>query len=346
MNKAVSIIIPCYNSSKYLPQCFLSLVRQSIGIQNLELIFIDDASTDEGATWSLLEEFETAFPDNIIIIQSGENMRQGGARNIGLSYATGEYIFFCDADDWLELNAIEHLYQAAIEHNADIVQYRQYSYISEDNIRPYQNPPEENLIVITSPEERKNMLDSEDITYGCTNKLYRHSLIQLANVQYAEHVVYEEPLFVYPLLFYATRFYILPEYLYYYRQNPNGTIYSTMNDMHTLRQHAQVQKQVYEFMKQTPYYDEFHEEIDYYTIHTFLYETVYFASIRGMTHIYPVFCTLKSFIQEHYDSFIQNSYLKSSSSSIYCQLMELCLKDDNENAFEQLYNTVFIRSSN
>lgn len=346
MNKAVSIIIPCYNSSRYLPQCFLSLVRQTIGIQNIELIFVDDASTDEGATWSLLEEFETAFPEDIIIIQSTENMKQGGARNIGLSYATGEYIFFCDADDWLDLNAIEYLYKTAVANNADIVQYRQYSYISDDNIRPYQDPWDEELIEITSIEERKNLLNSEKLTCGCTNKLYRHSLIQQADVRYAEHVVYEEPLFVYPLLFSAARFYLSQEYLYYYRQNINSTSYSSMKNMDTLKDHASVQKQVYEFMKQSPHYNDFQQEIDSYIVHTYLYETVYFASIRGMAHIYPVFRTLKPFIQEHYDTFIRNIYIQSPSGSLYRQLMELCLQDDNENAFEQLYNTVFVRSSN
>lgn len=53
--KKVSVIVPCHNAAKWLPQCFLSLVQQSIGIDGLELIFVDDASDDEGATWALLE---------------------------------------------------------------------------------------------------------------------------------------------------------------------------------------------------------------------------------------------------------------------------------------------------
>ena len=56
--KKVSVIVPCHNAAKWLPQCFLSLVQQSIGIDGLELIFVDDASDDAGATWALLEEFE------------------------------------------------------------------------------------------------------------------------------------------------------------------------------------------------------------------------------------------------------------------------------------------------
>lgn len=57
----ISVIIPCFNATKYLPKCFMSLVQQTIGIDQIELIFVDDASTDEGATWNMLQEFERAI---------------------------------------------------------------------------------------------------------------------------------------------------------------------------------------------------------------------------------------------------------------------------------------------
>lgn len=61
MSKKVSVIIPCFNATKWLPKCFLSLVQQTIGIENIELIFVDDASTDNGETWNMLQEFECAY---------------------------------------------------------------------------------------------------------------------------------------------------------------------------------------------------------------------------------------------------------------------------------------------
>ena len=100
--KKVSVIIPCCNATKWLPKCFLSLVQQTIGIEQIELIFVDDASTDDGATWEMLHEFECAYPESILILKLQENMRQGGARNIALQYATGEYIAFVDADDFVD----------------------------------------------------------------------------------------------------------------------------------------------------------------------------------------------------------------------------------------------------
>ena len=80
--KKVSVIVPCHNAAKWLPQCFLSLVQQSIGIDGLELIFVDDASDDAGETWALLEEFERAYPESIMIIRLEGNRRrpERGAR--------------------------------------------------------------------------------------------------------------------------------------------------------------------------------------------------------------------------------------------------------------------------
>ena len=88
--KRVSVIIPCHNAVQWLPKCFLSLVNQSMGMNDIELIFVDDASEDAGRTWEMLQDFERAYPESIMAIQLAENMRQGGARNVALTYATGE----------------------------------------------------------------------------------------------------------------------------------------------------------------------------------------------------------------------------------------------------------------
>lgn len=281
--KKVSVIIPCYNATKYLPQCFLSLVNQTIGIEHMELIFVDDASTDDGATWELLLEMEHAYPESIVVIHLDENMRQGGARNAGLAYVTGEYIGFVDADDWVDDTLFEKAYHAAKEENADIVQFGFHAYINSVGIVPAMSEkyqPE----VIRQPEDsvRKKMLLSRKITFGCWNKIYRANLIRSAAVRYAEHVIYEEPLFVYPLLFYADCFVLLGEQLYFYRQNPVGTMYATMKNADTLLHHPQVQLQILRFMKNTPYFERYKDEICVNFVHSYLSETLYFSARRNI----------------------------------------------------------------
>ncbi len=289
MKKKVSVIIPCFNAAKWLPKCFLSLVGQTMGMESLELIFVNDASTDEGRTWEMLMEFEKAFPDSVVVIDLPDNRRQGGARNEGLKYAAGEYIAFVDADDWVLPDIYEKVYKKAKETDADIVQFGFNYYFDKMGIVDSRQPVMDELIQIDSPESRKKMLLSEKITYGCWNKLYRRVLVEEAGVQYAEHVVYEEPLFVYPLLYAADRFVIMPDKLYIYRQNNNGTMHSDMKVKETLLQHATVQFLVWEFMKKTRYFEPFYEEIKLYFLHTYLFETLDFAKARGMTLDYSMY---------------------------------------------------------
>lgn len=282
MEKKLSVIVPCYNAVKWLPKCFISLVNQTMGVDNMELIFVNDASTDNGATWNMLKDMEKTYPESVIIIDLPENRRQGGARNEGLKYASGEYVGFADADDWVVDSLFEKAYSKAKETNADIVQFNHNLYFERIGIVPTQTEmlPEE--FIIDNAEERKKFLISEKITYGCWNKIYRRELIGKAGVQFAEHVIYEEPLFVYPLLFYGSRFAIIPDRLYIYRQNSTGTMRNDMKAYDTLLQHASVQLAVWDFMKNTEYFKEYYEEIKLYFLHTYFYETLYFAKQRGM----------------------------------------------------------------
>lgn len=277
----VSVVIPCHNAARYLPQCFLSLAEQTIGIENIELIFVDDASDDDGKTWKMLREFEQAYSENVIIIHLEDNMRQGGARNAGIAYASGEYLAFVDADDFVDQYLLEKTYQKAIETDADIVQFGFFYYKAGIGAVPVESTCLEEKIRITSVSERKQFLISEKITYGCWNKLYRREFVVRAGVRFAEHVIYEEPLFVYPLLFSGKNYTIMNERFYYYRQNDNGTMRSDMKQQETLFMHADVQHQVWDFMKHTDYFSVYREEIKLYFLHTYFYETLYFAKKRG-----------------------------------------------------------------
>jgi len=306
--KKVSVIIPCHNATKWLPQCFLSLVKQTIGIAAIELIFVDDASNDDGQTWMLLEQFERAYPESIIAIRLERNMRQGGARNIGISYATGEYLAFVDADDFVAENYLEEVYNRAIADKADIVQFESFFYTERLGEVPTGRTVMEEVIRIESAEQRKEFLLSEKITYGCWNKLYRRSMVLEAGVQYAEHVIYEEPLFVYPLLYYGKTFVILDKAYYFYRQNEAGTMRSDMKQLETLKMHAEVQYQVWKFMKQTPFFETFYEEIKLYFLHTFYYETLLFGEQRGFAVPEELVSELKEIIKSEISDFMYSKY--------------------------------------
>jgi len=114
--KLVSVIIPVYNAEKYLNRCLNSVVRQTL--KNIEIICIDDCSTDNSL--QILNEYAQQ-DSRIIVICNNKNLGAPGAvKNIGIKQASGEYIGFVDADDYVDLNYFEELYKSAKQNNADI----------------------------------------------------------------------------------------------------------------------------------------------------------------------------------------------------------------------------------
>lgn len=110
--KKISVIIPCYNVEKEIDRCIQSLVDQTILLSQMELIFVDDASED--ATMEKLSKWEEQYPESILVIHCEENGKQGTARNIGMQYATGEYIGFVDSDDYVEPEMYQKMCRIAI----------------------------------------------------------------------------------------------------------------------------------------------------------------------------------------------------------------------------------------
>ncbi len=103
----VSILTPSYNAEKYLEVYFMHLLEQTY--KNFELIFVDDGSIDE--TKKIVEKYEKCFEaENIgLIYKYQDNKGQASAINLGLQYVTGEYLYWMDADDYLENNALEKM---------------------------------------------------------------------------------------------------------------------------------------------------------------------------------------------------------------------------------------------
>lgn len=110
----VSVIIPVYNVEKYLCQCLDSLINQTL--KDIEIICVDDGSTDNSI--EILKEYD-AKDSRFIVVTQG-NKGAGAARNAGLEFAKGEYLYFMDGDDYLKLDALEKVYQRIVDTNAEI----------------------------------------------------------------------------------------------------------------------------------------------------------------------------------------------------------------------------------
>lgn len=115
MKPKVSVIVPVYNTEKYIRKCVDSIINQTL--KDIEIILVDDGSTDNSP--EILDEYIAR--DSRATVIHKENGGQGSARNIGLDIAKGEYIGFVDSDDWVDLDMYEKLYTNAKLTEADMV---------------------------------------------------------------------------------------------------------------------------------------------------------------------------------------------------------------------------------
>lgn len=183
MKPKVSVIIPVYNSSRFVAKCCCSLFEQTL--DSLQFIFVDDGS-DDGSI-DIIRESLSHYPQRIpqtSFITIENNRGVGVARHAGLKEATGEYIIHCDSDDWVELDAYQCLYEKAKSEEADIVTCA-YSIDSEDGASIN--------VVPDLPKESKDLtFELGPQTGSLVLKLIRRDFIIKNNLQVSEDLLWGE----------------------------------------------------------------------------------------------------------------------------------------------------------
>lgn len=216
----LSIIIPCYNAEKHIDRCFSSLEGQTIGIEQLEIIFVNDASTDN--TLKCLTDFEKKHPENVIVINCEKNGRQGAARNIGLRHATAEYVGFADDDDAFEPEMFEDLYEKAKAYDCDMVMCEfnnitdtEYNNNKDTDLSGNNTSRNDAFYVITTPEERLAIITSDPVR--CIwNKIYRRIIISENNISFPEGYIYDDIYFYELVKHYVNRLYVCDRIYYHH----------------------------------------------------------------------------------------------------------------------------------
>lgn len=317
--KKISIIIPCYQVDKYIDRCINSLLNQTIGMDNLELIFVDDCSTDK--TVDIIKSYKKKYPDNIIVVECEENGRQGRARNIGLTYATGEYIGFVDADDWIEPEMYEHMYEKIDRYDCDVVFCRnerdsEYGFLENVKIKS----AEDKLIYISDGEERKKFIVSNIIGLGVWDKLYKRELIYNNNIRFPEGVAYEDIYFGGMIYLYACKIYILEEKLYHYFVNWSSTVLTGeqkySNDLQIVNQYK------YDEYEKRGFKNEYGDELEFDMICTFYLAAIKMFSLRFKEFPYDEFIKVKQKMKEFFPDAQSNKYIKTNLSELNKLLVE------------------------
>ena len=222
MEKQISIIIPCYNVELYIDRCFQSLKQQTLGFEQIELIFVNDASTDH--TLDKLTNLESQHPDNIIVINFTENRRQGTARNVALEYASAPYIGYVDSDDWVEPTMFEKMLMAIKQYNCDFVECRWDLAKDMKHASPIKKLGQPGYYNLSDPDTRMHFIGTQIGLTALWNKVFKKSFLIDHDIFCPEQIRYEDIFFCYLAFLYAQSYYRLDDVLYHYFVNPTGTV--------------------------------------------------------------------------------------------------------------------------
>lgn len=184
----ISIIVPTFNVEKYIKRCFDSLVRQSIGFSNIQVIFVDDCSYDN--TCEIIDNYAKDY-ENVISIHLQENSGAAGKpRNEGMKFAFAEYLLFLDSDDFLMDNACEVLYNKIIESDVDIVVA---GYKKQDWIAYWKSELNESESLIENTKNNVSILLNPP---GLAAKLFKREFLIKNDITFVEKLPAQDLIFL------------------------------------------------------------------------------------------------------------------------------------------------------
>ena len=205
----ISVIVPVYNVEKYLPQCIESIINQTY--KNLEIILIDDGSTDSSGR--ICDEY--AEKDDRIIVIHKENGGLSDARNTGLRKATGDFIGFVDSDDWLDVNMYEVLLETILKNNCDIISC---GYCVEYKNKSYKVCLENQ--VINNKDIIKKYYAEKNVPYAPWMRLYKKYIWK--DLEFPKGKIYEDVFVILDSFLKADTIVSISDCLYHYRQRKSS----------------------------------------------------------------------------------------------------------------------------
>ena len=259
MCRTVSIVIPVYNAEKYLIECLGNVVHQTL--QDIEIILVNDASTDNSL--AIMRECEKQFPDKVKVIDSPVNLGAGGARNLGIEAAKGEYIGFVDSDDRIDVTMYEKLYAKAKEANYDVVDCGYYKQ-SEDLAIIHVS---DELTGTLTLEKRKQLIVSGGYI---VSKIFRRDLFGDTNLRFRKNVILEDSDFLTYLYATANNIGNVKEVLYFYRDNQISSSNVKAMDKYYYNI-CEAMGAIHKKMLQTSNYEDIKEAVEYELVQMYSY---------------------------------------------------------------------------
>lgn len=245
-NIKVSIVIPVYNTEQYVRTAVESITDQTL--KELEILIINDGSVDKSI--DILEELATL--DNRIQIYSQINQGQSVARNTGITYAKGEYIYFMDSDDFLEKDTLELCYQKCEKEQLDFV-FFDADIFFDDNIQrapilSYKRTMKLDSRVYIGSKAFKIQLDHKVFTPSPCLSFIRKSFLEKHNLQFYPGILHEDQLFTALLYLYSEKTACIQRSFFHRRMRENSIMTSKFSSRN-LHGYLIVTREILKFKK-------------------------------------------------------------------------------------------------
>ncbi len=224
MIPVISVVVPVYNLSVFLPRCFESLLMQTL--DNYEIILVDDGSTDISGT--LCDQYESEHKKFVRCIHKC-NGGLSSARNMGIDAAKGKYIIFPDPDDWVEPDYLEKLMLLQEREASDLVCTGHYIEFDSGGIQANLG---QKYQIMSRKEAQLSLLSSNGMSGFAWNKLYHLDIIHREKLYFLDDVGTTEDLdFSFRYLQYCSRVCFAPDIrTYHYYQRANAATHSTFTE--------------------------------------------------------------------------------------------------------------------
>lgn len=215
----VSIIIPVYNTEKYLSKCLNSVINQTL--KEIEILCVDDGSSD--GSLDILNKY--AAKDKRVKVFSQKNSGSAKARSMAISQATGDYIMFLDSDDWYELNACEVAFNAIVARDSDILIYGNYVLDQKGNISLSKR-----IAYVKKCHENHQEVDLSRLQMFLWDKIYKRSFLVENGIEMPTTITLaEDQIFNYLCEFHTDKYSYIDTPLITYRKLREGAMTTDIN---------------------------------------------------------------------------------------------------------------------
>lgn len=210
--KTLSIIIPVYNTERYVEQCLNSCVNQDMPVDDYEIIVVNDGTKDN----SLEIVNQVASKHSNIMVVSQENAGLSAARNTGLRHAKGKYVWFVDSDDWIETNCLNRLVKRLKDDNLDGLVHAGIRY-SEGVTTLGAEVSYPNVVM-----SGKELLSKHSINCAAVKTIYRRDFLLQNNLSFFEGIYHEDHEFTPRAYYFINRIEFVNDHVYYNRLTPGS----------------------------------------------------------------------------------------------------------------------------